>query len=297
MSDAAKPVVVGVDGSAASQGALWWAVREAATRRVPLLIAHAVSGLDFDRAAGIVGDAVRRARDLAPDLPVESVVDDVRAAGRALCHLSHEATLLVVASRRVGGLTGLLLGSVSAHVAAHATCPVLVVRDARGTGKPVGPPLPVMVGVGPHGADPPATDPVLRFAFDEARLRDTHLVAVRAWRPPPAPWEVGDVTALETAQRLDLADALRPWRRSHPDVSVRQRLAPVGTVAALVDAGFDAQLLVVGVHRTPATGLRLGSVSQQVLHHAPCNVAVVHILTSTDPDRSSDRSGAAATAG
>jgi nucleotide-binding universal stress UspA family protein len=86
---------------------------------------------------------------------------------------------------------------------------------------------------------------------------------------------VADVAELETSERLDLADALTPLRHTHPDVTVRQRLSPVGAAAALVDAGHEAQLVVVGAHRLRAPGLHLGSVSQQVLHHAPCPVMIV----------------------
>ena len=73
-----------------------------------------------------------------------------------------------------------------------------------------------------------------------------------------------------------LAEALSGWQNRYPDVSVRQRLVNRRTRPALIEASGDAQLLVVGARgRGGFTGLLLGSVSQAILHHSRCPVAVV----------------------
>jgi nucleotide-binding universal stress UspA family protein len=236
-----------------------------------------------ERAQAVAGDALALARALAPDLSVDMVIDD-RPAGRALCFMSRDAMLVVVASRGLGGFTGLLLGSVSGYVATHAECPVLVVHSGERWAAPEamdGSILPVLVGIGPYGRPPAAWEPLLDFAFAEAHLRRVHLLALRAWNPPLPPWHsdvrplVADVAELETSERIDLSEALLPYRDKYPDVTVRQRVTPVGAAAAIVDAAAKAQLVVVGARRGRAAGLRLGSVSQQVLHHAPSPVALV----------------------
>jgi nucleotide-binding universal stress UspA family protein len=299
MSDEAKPVVVGVDESLASRGALWWAVREARMRHSRLLVVHSMTVADAaaERAQAVAEEAFALARALAPDLSVDMVVDD-QPAGRALCRLSRDATLVVVASRGLGGFTGLLLGSVSAHVATHAESPVLVVHGGERWAGPEeldGSTLPVVAGIGPYGRSASALEPLLDFAFAEAHLRGVELLALRAWNPPLPPWRsdarplVADVAGLETSERIDLTDAVRPYRHKYPDVTVRQRVAPVGAAAALIDAAAHAQLVVVGAHHGRAAGLRLGSVSQQVLHHAPSPVALV---PSGAVDRSEHPGGA-----
>ena len=50
---------------------------------------------------------------------------------QALVDASDGAELLVVGNRGHGGFTGMLLGSVSGHVLAHARCPTVIVRASR----------------------------------------------------------------------------------------------------------------------------------------------------------------------
>lgn len=135
-----RPVVVGVDGSAASTGAIAFAVREAVLRRVPLYAVHAwsVPPVDLvpseeyaesqDRAARrLLAECLAGAREDEPALEVrERIVRDHPVT--ALVKEAADAALLVVGSRGHGTLAGLLLGSVSHSVLRHARCPVAVVR-------------------------------------------------------------------------------------------------------------------------------------------------------------------------
>ncbi|MGW2853670.1 universal stress protein, partial [Streptomyces sp. NPDC001215] len=62
----------------------------------------------------------------------------------------------------------------------------------------------------------------------------------------------------------------------YPDVTVRQEVLSGETREVLIEASSGAQLMVVGARgHGGLSGMLLGSVSQAVLHHAHCPVAVV----------------------
>lgn len=73
------------------------------------------------------------AEDLRSVTVERSVISDEHPSG-ALLRLAHDADLLVVGSRGLGGFAGVLMGSVSQQCVQHAACPVLVVRPVRGKG-------------------------------------------------------------------------------------------------------------------------------------------------------------------
>jgi nucleotide-binding universal stress UspA family protein len=137
-------VVVGVDGSDYSKSALRWAVGEAKTHSAELIVASVWTppptvdppygniawGTDLDpqlQATVILQTAVEEALGEDPGLAVRQEVRGGNPA-RVLIDLSEGADALVVGSRGHGGFVGMLLGSVSQHVAAHAATTVVVVR-------------------------------------------------------------------------------------------------------------------------------------------------------------------------
>ncbi|NBM15738.1 universal stress protein [Streptomyces sp. GC420] len=284
------PVVVGVDGSPSSLLAVETAAREARLRGVGLRVVHAfiwpamhvplgpsplgpAEGGLRNLADTTVADAVERARTTEPEVEIESAV----VTGEPLSVLeaeSRSAALVVVGSRGLGGFTGLLLGSTAVHLSAHGRCPVLVVRGRQ---EPAGPVLLAVDGS-------PAGEAAVAFAFAEASLRGAKLVALHTWNNwtgpvATAPGDplplVYDETMLRDEEERVLAEALSGWQDKFPDVTVERRLVQAHPRQALIEASESAQLLVVGARgRGGFTGLLLGSVSQAVLHHAHCPVAV-----------------------
>ena len=145
-------VVVGIDGTGAADDALDWATAEAAARGCRLRIVHAfrpsllvdpygvvppLGDLPVVWAAAeqVLAQAVARARSVAPDLPVTARLLQATAVP-ALLGEARDASVLVLGGRGPRGLRGRLSRSVSAQVAAHAPCPVVMIRP-RGASMPV----------------------------------------------------------------------------------------------------------------------------------------------------------------
>ncbi|MBU3748953.1 MAG: universal stress protein [Mycobacterium sp.] len=134
------PVVVGVDGSPASEGALAVAFEQASFRGVDLVAVHAWSdtgvfefpGADWStlQAAGeeTLGERLAGWQERYPDVLVRRVVVADKPAHQLL-EQAESAQLLVVGSHGRGGFAGMLLGSVSTSVVHAARMPVIVVRQ------------------------------------------------------------------------------------------------------------------------------------------------------------------------
>lgn len=282
-----SPVVVGVDGSASALRAVEFAATEAALRNRSLLIVHvrdwppagialptgpagSVDATPRRAAAEILHDAAWHATRTAPHLTCTTRTLNGDPA-TVLLDLSEHAQLLTLGARGTGGFAGMIVGSVAARTTPHASCPVVLVREATATG-------PVVVGV--DGS--PASSAALEFAADEADRRGTDLVAVHTWTTAsttalndilPMGYESWD--SLEEQRRV-LAEALGGIGERHPDLNVRREIRHGLARQVLTTLSDGAQLVVVGSRGHGGfTGLMLGSVSQHLMYRAACPVAVV----------------------
>ncbi len=274
-------VLVGYDGSVDSELALAWADEMATQTQRPLHVL--ISEADPTQILELTSEwHAARMRELESDLSDRLLASKAPATSRELVHepptqalveRSRKASVVVVGARGHSLIGGVLLGSVSQHLAPHAACPVVVVRQ------PYDPQPRVVVGVdgsvGSRGA--------LEFAAEEADRSDSALVVVFAWRPSsrgrepvvgvtPDPRYTAEV---ETAERI-LAESVAGLSERYPDLEVVTKAIPVAASRCLVDASHSASLVVVGSRgRGAFTGMLLGSVSQHVLAHGACTVAVV----------------------
>jgi nucleotide-binding universal stress UspA family protein len=276
----AKPLVTATDGSEESLRAVEWAAREAVVRGVPLRIVSAVQipgiiGLqvrvDRDFVADLIHQerdqafaaAAARAAEVAPCLQVDTVPLSGRPA-QAVTESGSGALMLVLGSRGVGAFGWLAVGSVSRYAAAHASCPVVVVRGETAA-------VHRQVGIGIGDLDTCADS--LTFAFEEASLRKASLMAIHALYLP-APSRAWDLAAIEADAAGQLAGLLDTWRTTYPDVPVSQDAVKGHPGRALVGLSARADLVVIARHAEhPVPGP--GSVRHALLNHALGPVAVV----------------------
>jgi nucleotide-binding universal stress UspA family protein len=137
--------------------------------------------------------------------------------------------------------------------------------------------------VGVDGSD--GARRALQWAAEEARLRGARLLAIHTWHVPPLVMGTGPLdppTALDadTLERIETSAQELLERElaavDHSGVELDKLVEPRNPVDALLESARDADLLVVGTRGHGGfTDLLLGSVSQQVSHHAPCPVVIV----------------------
>jgi nucleotide-binding universal stress UspA family protein len=285
-------IVVGIDGSAPALQAVQWAAEQAQRQGRGLTLVHASgyegakpttlrTGSDRDdvvwtddalRASHI---HVRQAQDVAEAIAPGVDIHGVSIPGDAtkvLASASESAHLLVLGSRGRGSVRSHLFGSVSAHVAKTAHCPLVVVRPSE--------PGALKDGIVVAADATAESIPVVEFAFQQASLHDAPLtvlhcvydVAVSATGRAG-----GYVKALpDTDERSRaLSESMAGLSEKYPDVHVTRLMA-----RGLVEENLAAHprpwnLIVVGRH--PVHGLRwlAGTTAVDVLEHAKSPVAVV----------------------
>jgi len=309
MDKHAARIAVGYDGSESAGTALDWAAAQAERHNLPLSVVTVVDYVGMlpgvygpssptlfqEEAKEIAERGEQRARKSAAsiDIITEPAVGQV---AENLIRLSASADRLVVGNRGHGEVSGTLLGSVGFAVSAHAHCPVVVVR---GDTTAPGPQRPVMVGVD----DSPGARAALRYAADRAAEAGAPLIVATTYRLlSPQVWaEYGpyyseataqaptyDAMARENAAKVASAAAQQATEQ-HPNLTVRESVSTGSPAHELVRNAGNCALLVVGTRGHGGfAGLLLGSVSHDVIHSAPCPVAIIPTEEQTPPSGQSD---------
>ena len=273
------PVVCGYDGSEDARRAVAWAAAWAIEHGTTLEVISAdravgrvvtfdetaranVEGAMRDQLAALTTGVETSFRVIA-DSPVGALID----AGRS-------ASAIIVGSRGLTAREDFAMGSTSAGVVEHATCPVIVITP-RTQGSPTSGPV-VLAADGSA-----ANDPAIAFAFAEAERRATTLRVVNSVEVPKLPGaSLFDLDKLAESVLAEdektVLDALAPHEARHPDVSVDLILVVGEPAITIADEASGAALLVTGSRGHGGfKGLLLGSVSRRLLQTAPCAVAVV----------------------
>ena len=279
-------VVVGADGSDHGVAALRWAADTAVAYGLPLTVLHARPDAESEptlilEPTGVLGDAVAEAQSRHPDLPVRALqmpdapVQSLLAAGQ-------NADVLVVGSRGVEGFRGLLLGSTAMHVAPYAQCPVVVVHSDLDGGSRFadfegesGNPGQVILGYDGSAASNRAA----AFAFRHAEAIGCGVVAVTVepGRGEPETEPIDPENATPGSDTSAFHSPVIVTAASFPMVPVTFIAGSGRPAEVLLSQAVGAELLVVGSRGSGGfSGLIMGSVTQKVLAHADCPVAVLH---------------------
>lgn len=287
-------IVCAVDGSEASKTATKWAANTAVKRGIPLRLVSSYSMPQFlyaegmvppqelfddlqNEAMGKIDEARRIAHETAPEIKIGHTIVEGSPIDMLL-EISKTATMIVMGSRGLGGLSGMVMGSVSAAVVSHAECPVVVVREDNELDETTkyGP---VVVGVDGSDVSQQATE----VAFAEADARGSELVAVHTWMDMQMQSSLAGVTAAQAdwneieQQQIGLLEKrLQPLVEKYPNVPVKKVITRDRPVRALAEQSEGSQLLVVGSHgRGGFKGMLIGSTSRALLQSAPSPLMVV----------------------
>lgn len=279
-----QAVVVGVDGSESALGAARWAADLAAKWALPLTLLHAVPRLEWhfsttpapplETNSDVLASAQEAVQSQHPGLAIATlpVKGDVATA---LTEASASARLLVVGS---GATDHRTLGGHVVRLTHRAHCPVAVWREpiAKRTGKP----LTVVVGIDESDDSVRA----LGAAFDFASALHAPLSVVHMWEIGAAvglgysqglmDWKLLEV--LQSQQRRRMDELVAPFLEDYRNAHVNKVFEDISPAKGLAQLSTEAQLVVVGSHgHGKLATSTLGSVSQNLLHHAECPVLVI----------------------
>lgn len=280
-----KPIVVGINGSAASEAAMAWALVRASSRHLPVIAVHAADDrwispefqyhdLIRDRGAELLKTVEAEAALKAPDVVVKAQLH-YGSPGAVLREISSAAAMIVIGSHTRQWPDGGPVTDRALQVVSASDCPVVVVPREFVPGK-----RGVVVGV--DGSEESLQ--AVAFAAAEADREGDELTAVLAvnrpirWIERETP-STGLNKVIEEEEKIVLAESVAGLRISFPDLVVHQRLEKeLDPAQALVKHAASARILVIGSRgRGAFARLVLGSTAHAVLVRVPCPTVVTRL--------------------
>lgn len=282
-------VLVGVDGTADGERAVWYAAALASHENLDLRLVHVPHEIAFyaptmpylppttmrEIGESVLEKAAKHAEETGFDAArITTVLADGPRTTMLIKH-AHGARCIVLGTR-ASTLQHLLTGATSLSVVAHSPVPVHCVprswsHDRSHSGR-------FVVGVDGSDADPD----VLEEAFAEATTWGAALEIVHAWRPV-SPYDAAIMGRVlredwEKTTRDHLTPRIEAVAAAHPGVDWDLRLDYERVPVALHEAAVDAELLILGRHgHNPPLGLLVGSNTRTLVHNATCPIVVVPV--------------------
>lgn len=265
------PVVVGIDGSKHAVHAALWAVDEAVSRDVPMLLAGVVNphAKDLEREyaqarhalheAWIAAEATGKPVKLESTILQGDTVEQLREASRL-------GQLICVGSRGMDDSPHSERGSTAAALALVASTPVAIVRR-RHPHKPLTDPLWIVAAVD----ESPGGSAVLQTAIAEAMLRKAPVLALTRW-PSEGPPEPDDKRDVRSRLAQYLAEA-----RDDDEADVQMHALPISEHIAgiLAQSANIDQLVIVDANDPVLTAETVGPEARKALRHTNCSVLVL----------------------
>jgi nucleotide-binding universal stress UspA family protein len=176
----------------------------------------------------------------------------------ALIAESSSATLICVGSVGIGRVANMMVGSTAAILAEEAHCTVAIIRRDEDVPVPEAGLIAMVVDDRPGNAD------VVRWAMDEARVRQAPVLALCVGR-----------RALFGKSRERFYRRLDGWLRRYPDVQVEAATTRLSVTRYLQERIGAVQLVVIGSEDADRVTQLVGPHGLLIFRHADCSVLIV----------------------
>ena len=281
-------ILVGVDGSDDAMRAVKYALGTAERTGSDIWLVHAVDDGVLTSGWGVVYDptilssvgeeALAVAKLFLSDngFPAERVRSEVLMGHPTpvLADLSESAELCVVGRRAAGGLDRMFIGSTSLSLGGSAHCPVVVISAASTPGR-TGAHKRIAVAV----TVPDKAKHQVEWALQEARDRDCALVVAHVVEPAPtglfAAFRAAPTPETTAKASAALGAMLGEVRKDYPDVEIEGETLEGMPIQELVNQTGTIDLLVLGIHPHPVTGMSFSGPLRGILAHSLCPVCLV----------------------